>query len=258
METIVQVLERDPVPPREESPGLPHVLETICLRCLEKLPEDRYASARELAEDLDRFLDGESVEATGILHRLRRWTRREPEVVSRVGGLSLISVLTEFNHRVLARTDDPGLHYRIQATLFLWGASAVFFQFLWRQGWRSDRVRQLWSSADIICHTACLLLLGKSESTLLIGYPLLIAASGLWFRVNLVWFTTAMAVAGYLVLYASLAIDWTMPLVTWVKDDLQYPNICIAALWLTGYVVVRQVRRILALGRYFESHQHEP
>ena len=96
METVVQVLERDPVPPRELRPGLPRELETICLKCLEKMPEDRYPSAQALADDLERFLQGDVVEATGVFQNLRRWTRREPEVVSRLGGLSLVALL----HRV--------------------------------------------------------------------------------------------------------------------------------------------------------------
>ena len=88
METVLQVLERDPVAPRELVPGLPRELETICLKCLEKMPEDRYPTAQELANDLERFLQGDVVEATGVFQKLRRWTRREPEVVSRIGGLS--------------------------------------------------------------------------------------------------------------------------------------------------------------------------
>ena len=59
METVVQVLERDPVPPREIRPGIPRELETICLKCLEKMPEDRYPSAQALADDLDRYLQGD-------------------------------------------------------------------------------------------------------------------------------------------------------------------------------------------------------
>ena len=93
------------------------------------------------------------------------------------------------------------------------------------------------------------------ESTLLVGYPLLIAASGLWFRINLVWFTTAVAIAGYLFLYLHSAIDWTKPFPTWVEHDLQYPNIYVAGLLLTGFVVARQLKRTLALGRYYENRQ---
>ena len=58
METVLQVLERDPVPPHEIVPGVPRELETICLKCLEKMPEDRYPTAQELADDLERYPPG--------------------------------------------------------------------------------------------------------------------------------------------------------------------------------------------------------
>ena len=45
METVVEVLERDPLPPRELRPEIPKELETICLKCLEKDPSERYPSA---------------------------------------------------------------------------------------------------------------------------------------------------------------------------------------------------------------------
>ncbi len=168
-----------------------------------------------------------------------------------------MAVFTQLNHWLFSRAPDVTIHYRVQATLGLWAASALFFQFLWRKGWRTDRVRRLWSTADMVCLTMALWLLDRLESTLLVGYPLLIAASGLWFRVNLVWFTTALAIIGYLVLYATTAIDWAKPFLTWTERDLQYPNIYVAALFITGFVVARQVRRILALGQYYEKRRGE-
>ena len=258
METVLQVLERDPVAPHELVAGLPRELETICLKCLEKMPEDRYPNAQALANDLERYLRGDVVEATGVFQKLRRWTRREPEVVSRIGGLSVVALLTEFNHQFLAQKSNDWVHYGVQGTLLLWAVSALLFQFLWRRGWRSDRVRLLWSSADLICLTMALKLLNRVESTLLVGYPLMIAASGLWFRINMVWFTTGLAVACYLVLYVPSALDWNQPFPTWARqDDLQYPNIYVAALMLTGFVVARQVKRTLALGQYYENRQDE-
>jgi len=256
METVLQVLERDPVPPHELVSGLPRELETICLKCLEKMPEDRYPTAQALADDLERFLEGDVVEATGVFQRLRRWTRREPEVVSRIGGLSLVALLTEFNHQVLAHNANHWVHYQVQATLLLWAISAIVFQFLWRGGWRSDRVRMLWSTADLIFLTLALELLNRAESTLLVGYPLMIAASGLWFRVNMVWFTTGLAIACYLVLYFDTAFHWSKPIPTWVEqEDLRYGNIYVACLMLTGFVVARQVKRTLALGKYYENRR---
>jgi serine/threonine-protein kinase len=254
METVVQVLERDPAPPRERCPGVPRELESICLKCLEKAPKDRYASAEELAEELDSYLHGDAIAATGIGSRLRRWNRREPELVARLGGLALVAVLTQYNYAFLSPEPSFWLHYLIQAVLALWAGSAVIFQALLRKGCQSDRVRVLWSASDIVFLTIELKLLGRVETTLLAGYPLLIAASGLWWRVHLVWVTTVMAMLAYSTLYLETALVWHAGQPTWrPRSDLQYPNIFLAALLLTGYIVVRQIKRILALSRYYEN-----
>jgi hypothetical protein len=63
LETLEQVREHDPVPPSRLQPAVPHDLEVICLKCLEKDPADRYAGAAELAADLRAYLDGEPIRA---------------------------------------------------------------------------------------------------------------------------------------------------------------------------------------------------
>jgi serine/threonine protein kinase len=60
LETLLQVVSQDPIPPSQRRPGVPQALEAVCLHCLEKDPARRYASARALAEDLERFLAGEA------------------------------------------------------------------------------------------------------------------------------------------------------------------------------------------------------
>src|SRR5262249_36172481 len=55
LETVLQVVHVEPVPPRRLQPGVPVDLETVCLKCLHKDPQRRYASAHELAEDLRRW-----------------------------------------------------------------------------------------------------------------------------------------------------------------------------------------------------------
>lgn len=84
LETIRLLLDTDPPPPRQVQPGLPLDLATICQKCMRREPEQRYASAGDLAEDLRRFQAGEPIQArpVGLAERWWRWSRRNPAVAS--------------------------------------------------------------------------------------------------------------------------------------------------------------------------------
>jgi hypothetical protein len=89
---ILRLVEaEEPVPPRRLNPNVPQGLESICLKCLEKQPGDRYAAAADLAADLARFLDGKETEARPqpIRVSLFRWARHQPLAAGLTGALIL-------------------------------------------------------------------------------------------------------------------------------------------------------------------------
>src|SRR5437870_856202 len=81
---VTKVLNSEPVPPRLLNPSVPRDMETICLKCLEKEPTRRYATAKELADELGRFLEDKPVQARPVsrTEKIWRWCRRKPALAS--------------------------------------------------------------------------------------------------------------------------------------------------------------------------------
>jgi tetratricopeptide (TPR) repeat protein len=84
LQTLEQVRSQEPAAPRSLSPKVPRDLETVCLKCLRKEPERRYASAAALGEDLRRWQAGEPIQArrVGRVERGVKWARRNPAVAA--------------------------------------------------------------------------------------------------------------------------------------------------------------------------------
>jgi len=91
LDTIMQVVSDEPVPPRQLNAKVPVDLETICLKCLQKEAGRRYASAAALADDLRRFLEGRPIVArpVGRLGWAAKWVRRNPVVAALVVAVGL-------------------------------------------------------------------------------------------------------------------------------------------------------------------------
>jgi eukaryotic-like serine/threonine-protein kinase len=127
MDTLIQVMEKEPVPPRQLNPSVPRDLETICLRCLEKGPGKRYASAEALANDLDRYLSGEPIVARPVTRSERavKWARRKPAIAALMGLVAIVAalglggVMWQWRAAVRARNvaDKESQNAKVQANL---------------------------------------------------------------------------------------------------------------------------------------------
>jgi len=93
--TVLQVASDEPVPPSRLCPRTPRDLETISLKCLEKDPRKRYATAGDLAEDLHRFLAHEPILARpiGSMERAVKWARRRPALAALTMAVMLVTVI---------------------------------------------------------------------------------------------------------------------------------------------------------------------
>ncbi|QDV34063.1 serine/threonine-protein kinase [Tautonia plasticadhaerens] len=245
LETLVRVLEGEPPQPRQLNPTIPRPLEKICLKCLEKDPGDRYASARDLADDLDHFLRGEPVEATrgGPWHRLRRWARREPALASRLGTMAACGIIIYLNHSLIAYTQSASL--RSFVVVVNWAMASFLCQHLLQRPRWADLGRYVWSATDVVLFSLLVYVNQGLNTAMVSGYFLIVSASGLWFRERMVWLTTLLSVAGY----AALAIGQGLP----EGYDSPYRHFVFAsALAASGFVVSYQVRRVRALSCYYD------
>lgn len=247
LDTLVQVIEGEPPAPRSLNPKIPRALEWICLRCLEKDPGRRYATAADLADDLERYLRGELVEARahGPWDRLRRWARREPALASHLAGTLGALAVVQANY-VLRGSIDPGYHRQIVSLFLGWAAVSLLFARIARNpGWEYA-TRFAWSAADAILLTAILAIADHPLGPLMIGYSLLVVTSGLFFRVRLVWFMTCVCLLSYAVLLLTHPEPGTPP---------HYPAIFAVGLAVLGFAVAYQVHRVRALSRYYERRR---
>jgi eukaryotic-like serine/threonine-protein kinase len=91
MDTLLLLFHAEPVAPSQLQPKVPRDLETICLKCLHKMPGRRYASAEALADDLGRFLAGEPIHArpASLREKAVKWARRRPVLAASLVGCVL-------------------------------------------------------------------------------------------------------------------------------------------------------------------------
>jgi tetratricopeptide (TPR) repeat protein len=91
-QTLRQVVEQEPVPPRQLNAAAPRDVETICLKCLHKAPAQRYSTAANLADDLRRWRNGQPIQArpTPGWERAWKWARRHPSQAALLVSLGVL------------------------------------------------------------------------------------------------------------------------------------------------------------------------
>jgi serine/threonine-protein kinase len=243
-DTLVQVLESEPTLPTKLNRQAPHELELICMRCLEKNPAHRYATAAELAADLERFLKDEPVEArpSGWARRLRRWVRREPALAAHWGALAAAALVITATYLTIG--SDTAYFLRHIGVLTVWAAASYLFQKMLLTPRWENLGRFLWATADCTLLTTSLCLADGRVGLLLIAYSLLVACSGLFFRVTLVAYTTVVTLICFAALIALRPEE----------ADPPYYAIHFAVVQaVLGVAVGFQAHRVRALSRYYEN-----
>ena len=192
--------------------------------------------------DLRRFQVGEPVEArAGFIQRMRRWTGREPALVSHLVGIATVSLIEAITFFILG--SDVGYFLRHVGVLLVWAVVSFLLQKLLNLAMWANTARFAWAAADVLFFSTVLYMAEPPRGPLLIGYPLLVAASGLLSRVRLVLFTTTTCVAAFAALMLA------------TPEEPKKPHFCIifiAALLVLGGIVAAQVKRLRALSRYYE------
>ncbi|HVR75418.1 MAG TPA: serine/threonine-protein kinase, partial [Planctomycetota bacterium] len=176
METLRQVISSEPLRPRSRRPGVPMDLETICLKCLEKDPMRRYASARELADELARFLAGVPITARRIsrTERVVRWSQRNPALATLVMVLILVAAGTTVAAFRFSAERDRAIGHQWEAHLAEARARALSGSI----GQRVEGLKAVEEAADIRASTdlrnaaiACLALTDLRTEAVWEGFP---------------------------------------------------------------------------------------
>jgi serine/threonine-protein kinase len=248
LDTLVLVLESEPAQPRSLRPAVPADLEAIVLKCLEKDPSKRYQSASDLAADLNRYLAGEPVLAQplSLWRQFLHWIKREPALASRAGALAVFAAVIQLNYHLSANVEFR-LHLAVMGLLAVWIAFSVGFQSLLRRQSNPKAVACAWSAVDIFVFSLVLMARGAETGPLIIGYPILVAMSGLWFRATVVWFTTIVAQIGVMTLLPYWH-GWD-----YIRENPHHPILVIGMIAVLGMVMAYQVERVRSLSRFYGS-----
>lgn len=249
IDTLLDVLERDPLPPSHWNRDVPPPLDRICLRCLEKSPARRPATAAALADDLDRWLAGGQIAPLddSFAERIARLVRRHPAAGFRLIGITgTIAIVLV---RCLVDPETVGFYVPVVAGLALWGALAIGWEVLgtprrgagmarplprFRRSWMTAGTwlpARTWLTAalvliDVVSVTVLLALVDGKSGPLVAVYPLLVTAAGVWLDRRLVRIVTIACLAAHV----TLLVATPGPVIWHVALILDVLMLCTAAI----------------------------
>ncbi|MCC9607110.1 serine/threonine protein kinase [Blastopirellula sp. JC732] len=244
LEAINQICFSDVTPPRKSNWQIPRKLETICLKCLHKTPNARYRRAADLAADLRAFLNNEPIQARPLspFERLVYWARRRPGLAINWAAVVLFYSYHLFCVWVLHDpvSSQPTFQAISIGTAVVYAVGAWFFQRMYERPRTRTTAIFAWMTMNVALLTLLLFSTKGVSSPLVLGYLLLVAASGALYQKGLVGYVTTISLVCYYlhVLFAifypgdrPLDIHWTICL-----------TLSILLLGMIQYFVVRKIR----------------
>jgi serine/threonine-protein kinase len=254
LDAWASVLVQDPMPPRGINRRVPRDLDVICMKCLSKNPADRYATVQQLADDLQRYLDGELIQArpASLPRRLQRWARHRPRLAS-----VLVTMIAFYIHHLILYT---GGHPKSSDELFHWQATgAVLLVCCYAWGYQimlmSPRAKRIvlyaWVGTDILVFTLFLVFAAAgARSPLVVIYFCMVAGAALTFDRYMVWWITGACLISYAVLVP--AAQWYQPgLERMTYREAMPMMISMLAIGVIQYYVLRCAR--IQLGNRLEE-----
>lgn len=243
VDILLQVLNLDPPLPRKVNPKVPRALAVIISRAINKDPARRYGSALAVQDDLRRFILDEPIQQPqpSWIERVNLWWRREPVLVSHL--IAILSVLLIVLIAKLVSEQVSQNAPWVITLLLVWAAGSYLFQQLSINERYQTAAYWGWAAFDVVVYTTLIFIADPPRGLLLIGYPMMIGASGLLYRVRFVVFVTTMCIAGFTILLAT------------VNDSLtEQPEFCV--IYTSGLVVlalclISMIRRVRGLADYF-------
>ncbi|KAA5541754.1 serine/threonine protein kinase [Roseiconus nitratireducens] len=243
VDVLLQVLNREPPSPRHLDKRIPRALDQIITRAMDKQPRHRYATAAEMQADLQQFILDEPITRPrpSWSDQASIWWRRQPVLVSHLLGTTFALLIVLIS--LLVRGSLLTQSYWILGLLAVWAGSSFVFQRMTLIEGKQMQVQWAWTAFDVLIYTWLICIAAPPRGLLMIGYPMMIAASALFYRSRFVLFVTAMCCLGFLFILATVQDPmWERP---------EFAVIYLSGLLVLALCLTSMIRKIRGLADYF-------